>query len=260
MNTQLFALSILLIGVYSIKVSFKPEDGVNVIERETTKPGATFYDWKECYGESTSDYITPLYADLKFVRTKYDQPGIQISVQAKLNNNFTISPNEIFYKFEMWSEISGGRIRYKGPFDVCCGGFTLPSGMTADKWTESWMQEHRSGKEEQGCAPEQTYCPPSNGIFTVSTTRPLHRDDQGKYEANLVLYRKKHVEEEGRSYTEQEELLCVDLPFYFSGNKCDKEDQCWLLGAEERKSEDVVQDKSNLPVLVVDQQSQNKSE
>jgi hypothetical protein len=256
-NICLIALCTLLLfsAAYGINISFRPEKGVNLVEKKKTKPGDLFLDWKECYGEPTSPYITPHFAQLKFVGTAYNTPGVAVSIQASLTNNFTISPNEVFYKFELWHEQTGARIKYKGPYDVCCGGFVLPNHLgkenvvTQDIDIYNW-QRNRTVVE---CDTQQEQlCPPTTGIFDIYVMRPLHREDRGTYEASLTLYRNKDIkgEEDARSYIEPEELMCIDIQFKYDGEKCEEGEQCW---SPHTSSGSNVKQESSTNIITVDE-------
>jgi hypothetical protein len=242
--TRVFLLSCLLWTVFAINISFKPEPGVKVVENasgekklvepvQETRRNELFLDWKQCYGEPTSEFMTPHYAQLKLVGTPYNTPGVAISVQATLANNFTIEPNQVFYKFELWHEQTGSRIKYKGPFDVCCGGFVLPNYIDQNIVTHNAdIYDYQSNKTTVECTDEGTTCPSNEGIFEMYMMRPLHKEEFGRYEASLIVYRNKEVVAPHKTWTEAEELLCIDIGFSYHKNNAD-----WSLRGAEKEEE-----------------------
>ncbi|KAG2373928.1 hypothetical protein C9374_011593 [Naegleria lovaniensis] len=216
-----------------------------------TQPHSKFIQWHHCYSADEEDLesgISLITAHLTIVPTRYNVPGVRVDMDMKFNMPIP-NTNMLFYQFELWHEETGQTIKYKGPYDVCCGNFIHPheksrshghddddkdekeqnsSGERVDSSQNSSSNNNNNNNNEEiknhplsknhhlefGCSLEESHCPivNLNKTYHAQIERPLYVTEKGTYEASVKIYKHRQLESDP-SRTEKYEYLCVDIPF-----------------------------------------------
>ena len=198
MNTRsLFALIILFMTVVMVH-SMIPSSAKSI-------PYQQARDWRNCYGEQTDESIQVVDAVVTFVPTAHaNTPGIKLSVW--FNSTMNTQLQSLLYRFELWHEHTGAKIKYRGDFE------------------EIFVTTN------------------SDDSHLIEIARPLHVDYDGVYEASIVLYNNKPIEGLDVPRTEMDEKLCVDVKFKFfldKENLAQWHDKTAQVNKEERQLVDV---------------------
>nr|CAG4719675.1 unnamed protein product [Naegleria fowleri] len=173
-----------------------------------TQPYSKFIQWHHCYStadDEEDDGISLVTAHLTIIPTRYNVPGVRVDMNMKFNMHVS-DTNVLFYQLELWHEETGQTIKYKGPYDVCCGSFIHNDSIDHVDIKKSDL--------EYGCSLEESNCPilNLNKTYHAQIERPLYVTEKGTYEASVKIY-KHRVLESDPSRTEKYEYLCVDIPF-----------------------------------------------
>ncbi|KAL6051568.1 hypothetical protein QOT17_019121 [Balamuthia mandrillaris] len=209
-------------------------------QAQLSRKGDTFYGWHHCYGEDASSLLTTYTVEARLVATLHGEPGIEIEVWGNANSPI----DEALYKFTIWEERTGQRIKYKGegtlsPYNVCCN-FLDNSNCTVDRFLENEDEHYEQSAGGTGVGWLVHDCP-IQGSFRGRASRPLFRTEAGKYEVELSIVAARNG---APLKEEQSELLCVVVPFHFKGHVAGSPE--WRLGdaaAHAEEDVDVEEDK-----------------
>ena len=189
--------------------------------RKYSKPGDKFIKWKHCYGDEETD-ISLITAHATLIPTRYATPGIRLEMDVRFNKPLS-ELNSTFYNMELWHEQTGQKIKYRGPYDLCCGSIIA-------------NQPNSHSHVEYGCTLEESNCPITNTseIYRLQMERPLYTTLDGTHEATFRVYQWKTSEHSGRR--EMDELLCVDIPFKLEMNTDPSDKLLWRMEEDESQS------------------------
>ncbi|EFC42566.1 predicted protein [Naegleria gruberi] len=114
-------------------------------------------------------------------------------------NEPIMETNHLFYNLELWHEETGQKIKYKGPYDICCGSF---------------LGNQSKNNLEINCKLQDSNCPiiNLNKTYHINIERPLYSILNGTHEATLRIYKYQQLEHDPQR-REMIEHLCLDIPF-----------------------------------------------
>lgn len=173
---------------------------IPIAKMRDTKSGDTFHNWKHCYGsllvqDEEIGGFHMQHAYLTYVEddTYYhgQLPGVQFSAVFARKEWEKVKKDGLMYKLELWHEQTGARIRYRG------------------NWTDLQVSavvaidEKKSEKSEK------------SEEVKLQIVKPLHVEDNGKYEATFVLFYYRDVPGTSPPRREMDERLCTDVRFTF---------------------------------------------
>jgi hypothetical protein len=140
-----------------------------------------FQSWEQCYGGDATVGIHVEGGSLKLIASDEGNVAARLSVRVNVDDREPILDGS-YHKLEYWHESTGTKVKYRGPYNSCCG-LALDSKCVVGQQSLSLSDCPMYGKQE----------------FTMMRT--LHKDD-GKYEATFQMFDDEH-----------KELVCVVFKF-----------------------------------------------
>eukprot|EP01095_Lingulamoeba_sp_RSL-Kostka_P001781 TRINITY_DN1257_c0_g4_i1.p1 TRINITY_DN1257_c0_g4~~TRINITY_DN1257_c0_g4_i1.p1 ORF type:complete len:235 (+),score=56.36 TRINITY_DN1257_c0_g4_i1:112-816(+) len=175
-----------------------------------------FSGFENCY-TGVSDKLITTGASVQLVRSKHHNyiPAIEIWIESYIKEKITNGN----YKINIWHQETGGRIKYKGPYDFCCG---FMYGSECKHYNEV----------EEDC-PYLEY-----ETILGFVEKPLHQIEFGHYEVTFTATTKN---DDG----EEEDLICVIIPFIFEEGSIEYLPVRLSNGELSYSSSEIINDKKN---------------
>eukprot|EP01102_Stenamoeba_stenopodia_P005713 TRINITY_DN16449_c0_g1_i1.p1 TRINITY_DN16449_c0_g1~~TRINITY_DN16449_c0_g1_i1.p1 ORF type:complete len:241 (-),score=63.18 TRINITY_DN16449_c0_g1_i1:80-802(-) len=175
--------------------------------------------WQYCVDPTAEDIEKQEILDVyeRLTHTQNGEPVVDLWVRA----HFKRPVESGRYQIELWHQETGSRIKYKGPYDICCGlkaNSSCGHGIFLKDSTDKKVNEKEEQETPSASAGETTQntgetaptdCP-IEGEFIAHVAKSLHQEE-GKYEITFQLF--------GGEGANEEELLCAVVPFEIEREK-----------------------------------------